>query len=394
MTLSEPFSIRDAISEYLGFNQPLLDVRALARCPSCCPPVPAEGGDLGVDPVAGPYILSMARTISTGLEVYQLSTVGFGSLKSTLALGYDELTSDNTQIVKRFSPTGGAVGVLNVDAYPLMYRWSAATGFGAAYSAPASPPTVDTWSIKNFVFSPDGQYIVTAHQKTLGQVIGYAWNDATGFGAALATPSIVLGNPLGLAFSPSGGAVAISLGDAPFIEVRRWSAAGFGAAYTPPSPAAAAGIGGVSFSPAGDAIIVTGQASPFVSAYAWSDAGGFGAALPAPSPAIPGTCDVVAFSPDGTAVALISAGSPYLVVYAWSAAGFGAKFANPATLITAPYGVMGSLKFSALGDLLVASSTALPVTHAYQWSAAGFGAKLAAPAPARSAYSGQFDLSP
>lgn len=71
--------------------------------------------------------------------------------------------------------------------------------------------------------------------------------------------------------------------------------------------------------------------------------------------------------------------SPYISVYPWDS-GFGAKFADPATLptTTASFGVT----FNANGDYVAIQHTTSPYISAYTWSSVGFGTKFADPATA------------
>ena len=80
----------------------------------------------------------------------------------------------------------------------------------------------------------------------------------------------------------------------------------------------------------------------------------------------------VAFSPDESAIAFGSDTSPFIHAYQWSPAnGFGAKYANPSTL---PGNTVWSLTFSADGNAIIATNQSS--TIAYQWSpVTGFGAR-------------------
>jgi hypothetical protein len=77
------------------------------------------------------------------------------------------------------------------------------------------------------------------------------------------------------------------------------------------------------------AIAVANNASPWIVVYPWSS--GFGAKYANPATLPTSIGNSVAFSPSGTDIAVAHNGSPYISVYPWSS-GFGAKYANPATL--------------------------------------------------------------
>ena len=122
--------------------------------------------------------------------------------------------------------------------------------------------------------------------------------------------------------------------------------------------------------------IAISDGSPYVTAYSWS-AAGFGAkfANPATLPSAAGYG--AAFSPAGTALAISHNVSPYLTVYPWSSAGFGTKYANPATL---PTGTGQGVAFSSSGTEIAIAHYTSPYVTAYPWSASGFGTKFANPA--------------
>jgi hypothetical protein len=122
--------------------------------------------------------------------------------------------------------------------------------------------------------------------------------------------------------------------------------------------------------------IAISDGSPYVTAYSWS-AAGFGAkfANPATLPTAAGYG--AAFSPAGTELAIAHGGNPYFTVYPWSSAGFGTKFANPATL---PAGQGAGIAFSPAGTEIAGVHINSPYVTAYPWSSAGFGTKFADPA--------------
>jgi hypothetical protein len=124
------------------------------------------------------------------------------------------------------------------------------------------------------------------------------------------------------------------------------------------------------------ALAVGHDTTPFVSAYPWSS-GGFGAKFADPATLPTNQSNGVAFSPGGTALAVAHSTTPFVSAYPWSSGGFGAKFTNPATL---PAGAGYGVAFSPAGTELAVANSTSPYVSAYPWSGAGFGAKFANPA--------------
>ena len=79
--------------------------------------------------------------------------------------------------------------------------------------------------------------------------------------------------------------------------------------------------------------IAVGHAvSPYISVYPFDPSVGFGAKYANPATLPTGTGNSIAFSPSAIAVAHSS--SPYISVYPWRSSGFGTKYSNPSTLPT------------------------------------------------------------
>jgi hypothetical protein len=131
-------------------------------------------------------------------------------------------------------------------------------------------------------------------------------------------------------------------------------------------------------------------ASPYINAYAWSSGNGFGAKYANPATLPTGIGYGVAFAPDGNAIAVSHATSPRVTAYPWSAAGFGTKYTNPATL---PAGEGLAVAFSPASDAIAVSHSNSPYITVYPWSSStGFGTKYADPAtlPNNNSYSVSF----
>lgn len=123
---------------------------------------------------------------------------------------------------------------------------------------------------------------------------------------------------------------------------------------------------------------VATNTTPYVNAYAWSSGTGFGAKYANPATLPPNSATGVAFSPIGNAIAVSHAITPFISAYSWSASGFGTKYANPATL---PASTGNGVAFSPAGDAIAVAHLTTPYISVYPWSSStGFGTKYANPA--------------
>ena len=115
-----------------------------------------------------------------------------------------------------------------------------------------------------------------------------------------------------------------------------------------------------------------------LSAYAWSTVSGFGAKYADPATLPTGGSSGVAFSPAGDTIAVSHTSTPYVSVYPWSISGFGVKYANPATL---PTGSGNGVNFAPDGNAIAVAHSTTPFISVYSWSSiTGFGSKYANPA--------------
>jgi WD40 repeat protein len=126
-------------------------------------------------------------------------------------------------------------------------------------------------------------------------------------------------------------------------------------------------------SPANNAIAVAHLTSPFVTAYTWSSSG-FGAKYADPATLPTGSAYGVAFSPSGNTIAVAHSTSIFITAYPWSGSGFGTKYGNPATL---PTGGGIGVAFSPAGNAIAVAHGGIT---AYPWSTSGFGTKYTDPA--------------
>ena len=253
------------------------------------------------------------------------------------------------------------------------YPWS--SGFGTKYSNPGSLP--DMGSGGGVAFSPDGNNILFA---TFGSgnppLQAYSWS--AGFGTKYSDPSAVgssgLGAIGGVAFSPSGDAVAVGTGfvsGGAAVNVFPWTnITGFGSQYSNPAsgPAGGSGIGNsVAWSPSGNAIVIGTDSTPYVQGWPWS--AGFGTKYSAPLTTPVGSCNGVAFSPDGAYLAIASQGGVgvlRLAVYPWSS-GFGDPPTIP--LSSVPTGNGRACAWSPDGAYVAVAHETAGYIDSYGWSA-------------------------
>ena len=259
--------------------------------------------------------------------------------------------------------------------YVTVYPWSV-SGFGTKFANPATLPTGQGYGV---AFSPTGDALAVSTFDNItwsSPLSVYRWS-ASGFGAKFADPATSPGFiGYNVAFTPSSSAIAVTTYSTPSLHAYAWSASGFGKKFANPAiSATVTNSGDVAFSPAGDAIAEATDGSPFIIVYRWS-ASGFGTKFADPA-TLPNAATSVAFSPAGDAIAVTHSYAPYVTAYPWSASGFGTKFSDPTTL---PAGSGIAVAFSPAGDAIAVAHSSAPYVTAYPWSASGFGTKFANPA--------------
>jgi len=75
----------------------------------------------------------------------------------------------------------------------------------------------------------------------------YPWSSG-GFGTKYANPSTLpAGSADGIAFSPSGSDVGLSVNSTPFVSIYPWSSGGFGTLYANPATLPTGGGNGIAF---------------------------------------------------------------------------------------------------------------------------------------------------
>jgi hypothetical protein len=130
--------------------------------------------------------------------------------------------------------------------------------------------------------------------------------------------------------------------------------------------------------------------SPYINAYVWASGTGFGARYANPATLPTGLAYGVAFAPAGDAIAVCHSASPRVTAYPWSTSGYGTKYTDPSTL---PAGDGLAVAFSPASDAIAVSHSNSPYITVYPWSSsAGFGTKYANPAtlPNNNSYSVAF----
>jgi hypothetical protein len=291
------------------------------------------------------------------------SATGFGVKYSNPSVNGNgaqgcKFTHDNGNIV-----TGGW-GSPFISAY----KWST-NGFGAKYSNPSSTPTAFT---EDLDIRYDDSIVVLASNEYPSRIpfIAYNWNNTTGFGSRITSPSLASADSAGISFNPAGTVVAcssFSLGvfayawsggfgskyansadtivgrDVAFnnngtalavsknggINIYPWSS-GFGTKYSNVAPAPVDTTSCCNFSATGAAI---GYGSEYgMRVYAFNTSTGPGTKYADPSTAPTGWSRDIVWKPDNSVVAVGHQNSPYVSVYPWNdSTGFGTKFADPAT---------------------------------------------------------------
>lgn len=250
----------------------------------------------------------------------------------------------------------------------IAWPWSGATGFGTALAQPSLPGAT-----RGVGFAPNGNQIFLAGSNS-PYVHAYAWS--AGFGSKFADPSVLPGgNAFSLDVSPSGNNVAVSGISGIAAYAYPWSASGWGTQYAGPSATVGGGIGRtIRFSKDETAVAWTGDLSPTAVILAWS-ASGFGSAF-AGSPGSGGGSNGLAWSPNNDAIALGYGNNNTGAVFRWSPSGLGTQFSNPSPFFT---GNADAATFDATGAAVFFGGGTI---NAFAFSSAGFGSKYAAPAVA------------
>lgn len=215
--------------------------------------------------------------------------------------------------------------------------WDYVNGIGEAYGPVLTTISSDGFTASVVLFSPDGGVILMCGG---GGLCAHTFSREAGIGAAKSIPADLAGVTVtGMAFSPSGAAVAVTTnaGSAHVCHVYHWNdATGFGARYADFTPTRVNGRGPV-FAPDGTIISFGVNDAPegalTMAAYRWSDASGFGEEIAVPMSDVPSLNQVmvITFTPDGDAV--IAYGPTYLHAFKFSSeTGFGDRFEVPPEL--------------------------------------------------------------
>jgi hypothetical protein len=267
-----------------------------------------------------------------------------------------------------------------------IYPWSA-SGFGAKFSAPGTPPTQYGFGCS---FTDAMDAIVLAHRGG-PYIAAYPWS-GSGFGTKFSNPSPAL--PVGGActdahFTKEGNSVIVSRSSNPYALAWHWSTSGFGSAFSNPGTLPANQSWACAVTRASDAVAFCSQSSPFIQAYPWSNSSGFGSKFSNPGTLPAGFSYGTAFTANNDALAVGHKYTPFITIYPWSGSGFGTKFSDPSVLPS----ISGSapirhVAFSHNGDAIAFVGPSSAKISAYPWSTSGFGSKFSDPGtpPAGSSY--------
>lgn len=392
---------------YIGFNEPDLDTRAVARCPPCCPPE-VPGGD-GPNP-------NTLRALLLGYEWgdnvtgWEWAGLAFGTVITPPSTPVGDIVT-----AMRSNYAGNAIMLKGYNNLPYVngYEWTS-TGFGNRYSDPTVPPTADAyWFFSGEFNRADNAYIVNTNS-TDGGFVAYPFDPITGFGTAYALPTALpypdpsyIGSVGDIRVSPdddfiiAGGLNAILNGG--FIGIEWDNTAGFGLKYTEPGEYSATdnnGRSAMDMHPSGEVVAFAGPTNSIsnpwsIDVFPFDASTGFGTRFA--NPAAGGTsngaqCNGVAFSPTGGAIAAIYSSGiapapPRAKVWAWdNVTGFGSAYALPgdfpdpvSPFIQQP---LHQVLFSPEGDAIIFIWGYTPYVIAYEWDdATGFGTRIADPSP-------------
>lgn len=272
----------------------------------------------------------------------------------------------------KFTPNGNAIVYVygtspRIGAYP----FSNSGGYGTAFVG-SSPNPGATGSSLSFISQTE--FAATSNSTPYAQTLTFS--STSGFGATRYTPPATA--PTGGRYvSASSNVMFFSFLGTPFIGMWPATNPGFGTKFANPSPlpvsAPPALYGQFITHSANDVAICTNN-SPHYSAYPWSISSGFGTRYTLPTN--PGNITyAIEFSKDGQQLAIATAFTPYIFVYPWvTGTGPGTKFANPATL---PAGQIRAISFGN-SDIFIGHAGS-PYLSVYPWSSSGFGTKYADP---------------
>ncbi len=176
------------------------------------------------------------------------------------------------------------------------------------------------------------QYYVAAATSVSPYIYVYPFDSTTGFGAKYADPaSALVGSAGKVAWNPTGTAITIQTYASPYINTYAWSRSGFGTKYSNPATLPTAS-GEATFSQ--DAIVY-GSGSSGIYAYPFNTATGYGTKY-ANAATLPTSVGQAVFNDTFTVIGA-GANTPNLIAYPWtSSGGFGTKYADPATLPPQP----------------------------------------------------------
>lgn len=293
---------------------------------------------------SGDFIVAGVNNSVSGMVCWRFSTAtGFGAMQTAADL-------ESSSAVEGVAVSSRDDAVFAAHEGKITNRKSAITawrfgptGFGSKYEHHVA--------LMNTIYAMTGVDFNKAQSAVVGSttsspyIAAVEWSSSTGFGVAYSSPATLppANGHRKVRFSPKNGVVAITNASSPYITAYRFGQGGFGLKYSDPSSLPTGAGQDVAFSPDESAIVVTHQTSPFVTAYKWSSSG-FGVKLSNPSSLPGGTGGGVKFSSDGKGLIVAGAGTVPIAVYEWNKdTGFGVRLS---TSVAMPANGCNSIDFN------------------------------------------------
>jgi len=230
---------------------------------------------------------------------------------------------------------------------------------GSVFTKLSNPAALPPNSPYSAAWSPNGEFLVIAHQNSPNVLI-YQRSETTF--TKLADPATV---PPGVgrnaAWSPNNEFLVIAHHTSPYITIYQRNGTTFTKLADPSTLPTGNGLG-AAWSPNGEFLAISYDATPFITIYQRSGTAFNKIADPS---SLPGsTANGVAWSPNGKYLAVAESNSPYIVVYFKDGNTF-TRQANPATL---PTGSGNRAAWSTNGEFLSVAHSTTPYITTYQTS--------------------------
>jgi hypothetical protein len=227
-----------------------------------------------------------SHSATPGAAAYPWSSSGWGTKWANPA------TAVTTGYGISASPVGNyiAYGGPSVSTFINAYNFTDISGFGSRI---ANPATIPSGRGLKTTFSPSGNDIALGVGSFVGEITAYQWSAGAYGTKYVSTSGVPVGcNTIWAAFNAKGTYVAFTCSSSPYIIVYPFtSGTGFGTKISDPStipPSTGFGISmtsgaNVAFSKSGGEIAVTFPSTPFVYCYPFSTTLGFGTRFNTPS---------------------------------------------------------------------------------------------------------------